>query len=117
MLLRSCNPYSQRLQVCVESVTRPEREEDLLVLIFSSSLRFTAPVGLVAPPAEAACRVGDDVSRGAWAYMHATTRVLTCPGGEDVLDRVREDPDDETPWPRGGPRCSARALLGRASQS
>ena len=27
--------------------------------------------------------------------MHAATRVLTCPVEEDVLDRAREDPDDE----------------------
>ena len=38
---------------------------------------------------------------------------------EDMLDRAREDPDDEdlskkTPWPRGGPRCCAQACLGRA---
>ena len=50
--------------------------------------------------------------------MHATTRVLTCPGEEDVLDLAREDPDDEEDaWPRGSPRCSAQALLGRAFQS
>ena len=41
---------------------------------------------------------------------------------EDMLDRAREDPDDEdlskkTPWPRGGPRCCAQACLGRAFQS
>ena len=27
--------------------------------------------------------------------MHGTIRISTCPGEEDVLDRAREDPDDE----------------------
>ena len=81
MLQRSCSAYSLRLRVCVKSLTRPEREEDLLVL----TLCFTSPVGLERrPPAESgttwAC---------ASACMHATTRVLTCPGEEDVLDQAR----------------------------
>ena len=59
MLPRSCSAYSRRLQVCVEHLTRPEGEEDLIVL----TLRFTAPVGLGVLPAEAACRVWVDVSR------------------------------------------------------
>ena len=43
---------------------------------------------------EAACRFGDDVSRHP-ACMHPATRVLTCSGEEDVLDRERVDFDDE----------------------
>ena len=87
---RSYSAYSWLLQVCVECLTRLEREEDLRVL----ALRFTALVGLGAPLAEAACRVGYIVSRAS-ACMHAVVRVLTCPGEEDVLDRAREDPDDD----------------------
>ena len=50
--------------------------------------------------------------------MHVATRVLACPDEDDVLNRAREDPTTKkTPWPRGSPRCSARALPGRAYQS
>ena len=63
---------------CSKHLTRPEGEEDLLVL----TLHFTAPVDLDAPPAETACRVGDDVSwrLGLHALSNTSSR-LSCGGG------------------------------------
>ena len=78
MLPTSGSAYSRRLQVCVEHLTGPEGEEDLLVL----TLCFTAQVGLGMPPVEAACRVGDDVSRRLGLHaLRNTSSHLSSGGG------------------------------------
>ena len=75
--------------------------------------------GLGAPPrgGRLPSRVRD-MSRRA---PHGATRILTCPGEnteKDVLDRSRGPRTTrKTPWPCRGPRCCARARLGRAFQS
>ena len=83
MLPRSYRAYSRRLQVCVESLTRPEREEDLLLLTLRSSGSWIA-----------ACRVGDDVRlRLGLHALRNTSSHLSSGGG--CADREREDFDDE----------------------
>ena len=99
-------------------MTRPEREDDLLVL----NLCFTVPVGLGAPPAKAACRVGDDESRRLCLHARRATQQheLSPVQGRRMCLIAREyldDDDDALAARRPGPRCSARARSGLASQS
>ena len=110
---RSCSTYSRLLQVCVESLIRPEREKILLVL----TLRFTARVGLDAPPAEAACRVHGRGRREPAPQLASTPQHEFSPVQARrmcLIARARTLTTKKTPWPLGDPRCSARA---RTSQS
>ena len=113
MLPRSCSAYSRRLQVCVESLTRPERVEDLLVL----TLRFTAPVGLGARQRGS---LQSRVQREPTPQL-ACTQLYECLPFQArrmcLIAPARTPTTKKTPCPRYGPRCSTRALPKRASQS
>ena len=87
MLPRSCSAYSRRRRG--SACTRPEGEEDLHVL----TLRFT--------------------------QVHCASESWRAASGGRLPSRGQREPAEvkETPLPRGGPRYSARALPGRASES
>ena len=97
-LPRSCSAYSRRLQVCVEYLTRPESEEDLLVL----TLLFTAPVGLGRHRLPSRGR-REPAPRLACTPQHEFSPVQgrrMC-----LIARASTPTTKKTPWPRGGPRC------------
>ena len=73
-----------------------------------------------AHPADAACLVGPGGPRELAPWLACTPQheFLPVQGRRMCLiERVRTLTTKKTPWPRGGPRCSAQALLGRAFQS